>query len=169
LYNKNYWLGAAVHHLNQPNRSLLNESALLPVRTTLHGGARFPLYHGPFKEKREAAIAPSFVYKHQDRFSQLDIGAYLLYEPIVFGLWYRGIPVKENAADNMSRDAMVVILGFQFERFEFSYSYDFTVSELGPISGGAHELALKYKIAIQTRAPHKKREKFIPCPASIRR
>ena len=38
-----------------------------------------------------------------------------------------------------------------------TYSYDFTVSELGPVSGGAHELALKYKIHIQMEAKSKKR------------
>ena len=81
------------------------------------------------------------------------------------GLWYRGIPIRQNVNDNISHDAVVVILGFQMPRVEATYSYDFTVSELGATSGGTHEVALKYKLAIQMRARmNKKDKKLIPCP-----
>jgi hypothetical protein len=116
------------------------------------------------KRDRVAAIAPSFVYKHQGSFDQLDIGTYFLYEPVVVGLWYRGIPITQNVADNISQDAVVIILGFQLTNIELSYSYDLTVSELGPIAGGAHELALKYKLNIDNPSKSKKKERFIPCP-----
>jgi len=163
-YNKSFWIGFAASHLNKPNRSLLNEDSSLPIKATFHGGFRIPLYVGPFKKDRISVLSPSFVYKQQGRFSQLDMGAYFLYEPIVLGLWYRGIPIKQDAKDNISQDAVVIILGFQFEKIEFAYSYDFTVSELGPSSGGTHELSLKYKLAIAMNSRSKKREKFIPCP-----
>ena len=65
------------------------------------------------KRDRVAAIAPSFVYKRQGNFDQLDIGTYFLYEPIVVGLWFRGIPLQQNIKDNISQDALIVILGFQ--------------------------------------------------------
>ena len=163
LYNRKIWLGFAAAHLNKPNRSLMDEDASIPIKTTVHGGIRIPLYHGLMKRERVAAIAPSFVYKHQGRFDQLDIGTYFLYEPVVIGLWYRGIPVMQNVKDNISQDAVVIILGFQLTKIELSYSYDLTVSELGPIAGGAHEIALKYKLNIDGPAK-KKRERFIPCP-----
>jgi type IX secretion system PorP/SprF family membrane protein len=163
-YSRKFWLGFAVSHLNRPNRSLLNEEAQIPIKTTVHGGVRIPLYHGLFKRDRVAAIAPSFVYKQQGNFDQLDIGTYFLYEPVVIGVWYRGIPLQQNVADNFSQDAIVVILGFQLEKVEVSYSYDVTVSELGPISGGAHELALKFKVDIAGQVKTRKKERFIPCP-----
>jgi type IX secretion system PorP/SprF family membrane protein len=156
-YNKSFWFGISASHLNTPNRSLINEEATLPIKTTIHGGVRIPLYGGPFKRDRISVLSPSFVYKKQGRFDQLDVGAYFLYDPISIGLWYRGIPITQNVKDNISQDAVVVILGFNLERIELSYSYDFTVSELGPTSGGTHELAMKYKLAIV-------KEKFIPCP-----
>ena len=62
------------------------------------------------------------------------------------------------------QDAAVVILGFQFTRVEIVYSYDFTVSRLGPASGGAHEVALKYRFEIQEHGKSRKKDKFIPCP-----
>ncbi|NOT73715.1 MAG: type IX secretion system membrane protein PorP/SprF [Cyclobacteriaceae bacterium] len=163
-YNKSFWFGFATSHLNQPNRTLLNQEATLPIKTTVHGGVRIPLNRGPFKKAHEAVLSPSFVYKRQGNFDQLDVGAYFLYDPIVMGVWYRGIPIEQNVKDNISQDAAVVILGFQLTKVEVMYSYDFTVSELGPVSGGTHEIALKYKLAIQMNSHAKKREKFIPCP-----
>lgn len=163
-YNRTFWIGFSASHLNQPNRSLLNQEAKLPIKTTIHGGIRIPLYRGLMKQSQKAELMPSFVYKRQGGFDQLDVGAYFLYEPIVFGLWYRGIPIQQEVNDNLSQDAVVVILGFQLPKMEISYSYDFTVSNLGSISGGTHELALKYKMEIVRSAKVKKREKLIPCP-----
>jgi type IX secretion system PorP/SprF family membrane protein len=167
LYSRKFWMGFSALHLNRPNRSLLDEEAQIPIKTSLHGGVRIPLYHGPFKKDRVAAIAPSFIYKQQGQFDQLDIGAYFLYEPVVVGVWYRGIPIQQNVSDNVSQDAVVVILGFQLSKVELSYSYDLTVSELGPIAGGAHEIALKYKLDVIGSAKSKKKERYIPCPTFI--
>ncbi len=168
-YNKTFWFGLASSHMNKPNRSLLNEEATIPVKTTVHGGIRIPLYWGPFKKDRISVLSPSFVYKSQGNFSQLDVGAYFLYDPIAIGLWYRGIPVKQNVIDNISQDAAVVILGFQFEQVEIAYSYDFTVSELGPISGGTHEVSLLYKLNVLSNSRTKKKQKYIPCPTFNKR
>lgn len=167
-YSRKIWIGFSMAHLNKPNRSLKEDQSIIPVKTTVHGGIRIPLYHGLLKRDRVAAIAPSFVYKKQANFDQFDIGTYFLYEPIVIGLWYRGIPIMQNVADNLSQDAIVVILGFQLEKIEFSYSYDLTVSELGPSIGGAHEVALKYMLNTPRSEKNKKKEKVIPCPAFYR-
>ncbi len=168
-YNKNFWIGFSASHLNTPNRSLLNQESVIPLKTSLHGGVRIPLYGGPFEKDNISVLAPSFVYKNQGKFDQLDIGLHFLYDPVMIGLWYRGIPIQQNVKDNISQDAVVIILGFQFEKMEIGYSYDFTVSELGPISGGAHEVALKYKLGIQMQAKTKKKEKYIPCPTFIKK
>lgn len=163
-YSKSFWFGFATSHLNRPNRSLVNEESFIPIKTTIHGGWRIPLYSGPRKQ-RTSVLSPSFVYKRQGKFEQLDVGAYFLYDPIVLGLWYRGIPISKNVMGNISQDAVVIILGFNFEQMEVSYSYDFTVSELGPISGGTHEVAVKYKMPIVRKSGVRKKEKLIPCPA----
>ncbi|HTH57391.1 MAG TPA: type IX secretion system membrane protein PorP/SprF [Cyclobacteriaceae bacterium] len=167
-YNRNFWFGFAASHVNEPNRSLINQYAYVPMKVTVHGGVRIPLYQG-IKKTRIPVLSPSFVYKHQANFEQLDVGAYLLYDPIIFGLWYRGIPVSKNAENRPSQDAAVVMLGYQIGNFEIVYSYDFTVSALGPASGGAHELALKYHHPIPEKHKSKKREKFLPCPSFNRK
>jgi len=164
VYSRKVWLGFSMSHLNRPNRSLLDDESEIPIKASLHGGVRIPLYNGVFKRDRTASIAPSFVYKQQGNFDQLDLGTYFFYEPVVVGLWYRGIPIQQNARDNISQDAVVVVLGFQLQNVELSYSYDVTVSELGPISGGAHEVAVKFKIELATQVKKRKKERFIPCP-----
>jgi type IX secretion system PorP/SprF family membrane protein len=168
-YNKNFWLGFAADHINEPNRSLIHSEAYVPMKLTIHGGVRIPLYRGAFKKASIPVLSPSFIYKTQANFQQFDVGAYLLYEPIIFGVWYRGLPILKNTENNPRRDAIVIILGFQFNRFEVVYSYDFTVSELGPVSGGAHEVALKYRFEIGLHAKTKKPPKYIPCPTFIRK
>jgi type IX secretion system PorP/SprF family membrane protein len=163
-YNRVFWLGFAMSHLNRPNRSLLSQEATLPVKATLHGGIRLPLTRSPLKSQHQAYLAPSFVYKRQGDFDQLDVGAHFIYEPIVVGLWYRGIPIQQEVADNLSQDALVIILGFQLPKLEILYSYDLTVSRLGSAGGGSHEVALKYKLEVMRPSRLKKREKLIPCP-----
>ncbi|MCA6073595.1 type IX secretion system membrane protein PorP/SprF [Fulvivirga sedimenti] len=167
IYNSKFWLGFSSYHINEPNRSLLGDESAIPIKNSFHGGVKLPLYSGLFAKEKIAYIAPSFVYKSQGRFDQLDIGLHFLYQPVMVGLWYRGIPLKQNVADNISQDAVALILGLQFSRFEFGYSYDFTISELGPSSSGAHELSLKYDLEIISSSKAKKPMKFIPCPTFI--
>jgi type IX secretion system PorP/SprF family membrane protein len=163
-YNEYFWFGLSVSHLNTPNQSLLHEESFIPMKTSLHGGVRIPLDNSPQKKGHSAVLSPSFVYKQQGKFDQLDLGMYFIYNPVMIGVWYRGIPVQQNVMDNLSRDAVVVILGFQFEKFEVGYSYDLTVSELGPDSGGSHELSLNYHLPVVHSARKKKFDKYIPCP-----
>lgn len=169
LYNRTVWLGFSASHLNEPNRSLIHQDAYVPIKITWHGGVRIPLYRGLLKRDRIPVLSPSFVYKRQANFDQLDAGAYLLYEPIIFGLWYRGIPLRHTANKSPNQDAAVIILGFQFLRFDLTYSYDFTISSLGPVSGGAHEIAIKYHVDLGVHQKAKKKDKFIPCPSFIRK
>lgn len=164
LYSKSFWVGYSASHINEPNRSLLGEESKVPMKSSVHAGFRIPLYSGMMKRDRISSIAPSFIYKNQGDFDQLDIGLHFLYEPVMIGLWYRGIPIQQNVNDNISQDAIVIILGMQLEAIEIGYSYDFTVSELGTISGGAHEVSLIYRMETGFRSKTKKPDKFIPCP-----
>ena len=46
LYSSVYWIGGSFNHLNQPNMSILNDVTRLPMKITVHGGARIPLLGG---------------------------------------------------------------------------------------------------------------------------
>jgi type IX secretion system PorP/SprF family membrane protein len=164
IYNPKVWMGASFSHINKPNRSLIGNNAPLPMKINVHGGLRIPIKSTLLKTGRNAAILPSFNYRNQGGFDQLDIGSYLIFDPVILGVWYRGIPIRQKKQDNINQDAIVAMLGFQFSSFEVMYSYDMTISKFGPSTGGAHEMSLKYEInRIQKKIV--KKQRFIPCPA----
>jgi hypothetical protein len=75
----------------------------------------------------------------------VDLGTYVQLDPLVLGLWFRGLPLNKTTADSFSsRESLIGLIGIQNNRYSFGYSYDFTVSGLGVGSGGAHELSFSY-------------------------
>lgn len=168
LYSRSLWFGVSAHHLNKPNLSLISDESRLPVKTSVHGGARIRLYNGPFRRDIVPSIAPSFIYKKQGNIKQLDMGVNFDYSPVMVGFWYRGIPVMKNEFNNqVNQDALTFLLGLKYNQFEIGYSYDMTISGLGPSSGGSHEISLAYRIAHPGKRKPKKRDKYIPCPTFL--
>lgn len=158
-----WWLGAAVHHLNQPDESLYqNNPAILERKYSVHGGWRKRL-KGSANALGSTNLVAAFNYKAQGKFDQLDIGAYLELNPIVIGVWYRNLPFKSNNEGYWNHDAVSVLLGYHTGRYKFGYSYDITVSQLGiGQSGGSHELSLSYEWANKRNIKLAKR-RIVPC------
>lgn len=164
IYNRNFWFGVSAHHLNQPNYSILGEDSKVPVKYSVHSGYRFPLDFGPLSANKISGMTTSFVYKQQGQFKMLDIGANAMYDPIMFGLWYRGIPLTKSMDNAIRRDALVLMLGMNLGQLELGYSYDITVSALGPKTGGSHEFSLKFEFSSFNPNKVKRKDKFLPCP-----
>jgi len=59
-------------------------------------------------------------------------------------LWYRGIPFATSKKLS-NNDAIVMILGVSFGNIRFSYSYDYTLSDLAGSSNGANEFSIMFK------------------------
>ena len=167
LYSKRFWAGLSALHLSQPNQSLVGETSSLPIRWNAQAGANFPLSsarssNGRYSSNEAAtSITTAFLYKRQGDFQQLDAGAYLNVEPIVFGVWYRGIPGLKNANNSINQDAVAFLIGLKMPYYSVGYSYDLTTSTLGANSGGAHELSLSYEFET---GKYKRRHTAIPCP-----
>lgn len=148
LYNPSIWLGAALHHVLEPNQSIAGGNAPLPKKFSIHGGYRIPL--NPLTTRTdlgERSITPSFNYRTQGDFDQLDVGAYFTLDPILVGLWYRGIPVK-NTDGVANNESLIFMLGMQTNRATFGYSFDYTLSDLGIGTGGAHEISIAYSFSL---------------------
>jgi type IX secretion system PorP/SprF family membrane protein len=169
LYSDKIWFGIACNHLNQPDQSYLNTvSSKLPVKLDLTGGYRFDLEERNVKthgdQGKDVYFTPTFHYKMQGKSDQVDLGVYFLYDHIITGLWYRGIPLLKHYRKNLqNNESAVVQVGWRVNGFTISYSYDITVSKLAVArTGGSHELNLTY---IADWPPKKKRVmKRIPCP-----
>jgi len=170
FYSKSLWLGAAFHHLNQPNLSLLGDVSRLPIKTTIHGGARVNLSGGGPRRStiRMSYITPSFIIRTQGpSFSQMDIGVNYHIDPVSIGVWYRGKPIlfEKSVIGGIQQDALILSMGLYFKSFTIGYSYDFTVSQLQTASGGAHEISLMYEFQSKPASRSvKKKYRLIPCP-----
>lgn len=164
FYSPKFWFGASLHHINQPNESLYPDRiGLLPRKVSVHGGYRFNAGSGGYYRKSGKEIVVAFNYKSQAEFSQLDLGAYLELDPLVLGVWYRGLPIKSNNLGYLNQDAVAVLAGIGTDRFRFAYSYDITVSQLSVgASGGAHEISIIYEWANKRNARLGKR-RIVPC------
>lgn len=148
-YREKIWFGVSAAHLLEPEISYLADNTnQLPMKYSFHGGYRFDLAPGNINEyfnntDQERSVAIGFNYKQQGQFSQLDLGAEFFFEPLVLGLWYRGLPTKYELPNN---ESLIFLLGVNLPSgLELGYSFDYAISKLGFFSsGGAHELSVRY-------------------------
>jgi len=172
LFTRTAWLGVSAWHLTQPNQSLIGENSALPMKLSLHGGFKFKMRpgvigaNGVFREA-ERSISPVFQYRHQGKFDQMDLGTYFTFEPLVLGLWYRGVPFK-SFDGYVNNESIVLMLGFvklgAKDAINIGYSFDYTISKLGPGSGGAHEFSLVYTWPMRNPRKPPRDKLIIPCP-----
>lgn len=167
LYSENFWLGYSVFHLNQPNQSILGEESRLPMKHSFHLGYRIPLntgYRKGFtKSGDERSLSPTAQFKMQGGFQQLDLGLYSTLEPMVVGLWYRGIPFNTPNGFSAS-ESLVALVGYSYEKLAVGYSFDYTLSDLGIRSGGAHEISITYVLSLTDPRRPPADKLVIPCP-----
>lgn len=171
VFNDRIWLGASMYNITEPDQSFLGSGeSILPRKVSFHGGYKIDLPVGPFKRGKtdagqERSISPTFNYKKQGQFEQLDLGVYVTLQPLITGLWYRGIPIRQfNGFPN--NEAIIAMVGLMHNNFTMGYSFDYTLSRLGIGSGGAHEISLIYSFswADPRKPPRHIRELSCPIP-----
>lgn len=153
-FSDKFYVGAAVHHLNEPNESLVVGTSRLPMKFTGHAGAVIPIDRR--NRYSESSISPNVLYRLQGEFQQLNVGLYVNKGPLVAGIWYRGILFTDY------RDAFITTIGIQTDVIRFGYSYDVTVSELTPSTGGSHEVSMAIQFDCR---PKRKKFRTISCPS----
>ncbi len=129
-YNQIFWIGFNVNHITQPEQKLTGGPGAgekLPMHLALFSGFNIPI-----EQRLVKSVSPSIMYRQQGPFNQLDLGCYVNFDPIVFGLYYRAL----------EPDAVIGLVGIQKGQFRIGYSYDYTVSSLtNTVSGGSHEVS----------------------------
>lgn len=149
-FSKNFYFGAAFHHLNRPDESMILGQSKLPIKFTGHVGANIKLgQRGRYSST--TFLSPNIIYQNQNGFQQLNIGAYLKYESFTIGAWYR------------NKDAFILTVGINTDKYRIGYSYDLTVSQLGNgVSGGSHEVSLGINLKCKKPARDFRR---LSCPS----
>jgi len=165
IYGSDFWSGFSLDHLNSPNESFLKQNSRVPIKYSLQGGYRIVLTENA-KGNPEQDITAVAIYKGQQDWDQIDIGAYYKYKVVLAGVWYRGIPgLKGYKAGYPNNDALIIMLGAQLKDFfHIGYSYDVTISKLGLASKGSHEMSIIYEFAQPEYKRTQKKQNFIvPC------
>jgi type IX secretion system PorP/SprF family membrane protein len=165
VLTERYWGGLAINHLNTPNQSLIDNGpeSILPTKLSIHGGAKFPLASGGGARSSEKDITIAAQYKSQAKFDQLDIGAYYNRNPLVLGIWYRGLPLKSNKQGAINADALTFLVGVKKEGvYSLGFSYDLTISRLSfTRTAGSFELSFIREWAVKKKK--RRRQFIIPC------
>ena len=154
VFTEKLYGGVAVHHLTEPNESLITEESRLPRKFTGHFGAVFSV-DGLREGLSEVKLSPNVLYQLQGDFSQLNFGLYVQKGPLVGGIWYR-------TNNEFIGDSFIVLLGVQTNTVKIGYSYDLTVSRLSTKSGGSHEISFALQFGCK---PIKKKFRTISCPS----
>ncbi len=158
VYNDRIWAGFTLDHLLVPKQSFYGNDANLPVKFNLFGGMQI-LRKTRLKVRYEEVLSIAVNFQKQAKFYQSDAGLYYYRDPLIFGLWYRGIPF----ATSQPGDAIIGLIGIKTEQLHIGYSYDFTVSSLISSTAGAHEISLVYEFNTFSIGD-KRRIRAIPCP-----
>ncbi|MDR3047316.1 MAG: PorP/SprF family type IX secretion system membrane protein [Bacteroidales bacterium] len=151
-YSEHIYFGFAAHHITNPNEGFVNEVVTrLPVRWTGHFGAYIDLKRKSKKERSfgDISISPNIIYQMQSSAYYLNTGFYLNFYPFTVGVWLRNNFVKGDPMD-----AVIVMVGLQYDFIRVAYSYDISLGKLANISGGAHEASVQF---------------LLPCPEKIKR
>ncbi|MBC7921037.1 MAG: type IX secretion system membrane protein PorP/SprF [Ferruginibacter sp.] len=172
LFSQRFYVGFSAHHMNRPNQSFTGDVSPLPMKSTITAGVNIPLDKKTkrglkiSKNEREVSFSPALLYKRQGKFSQLDAGAYFTYEPLVVGLWYRGIPLLKSSLEGLNNhDAAIFLVGFKNNNLSLGYSYDLTISSLTPSTGGSHEISIAYLFPQSPKRRKMPRSaRRLPCP-----
>lgn len=138
IYNRSFYAGLSIKHINQPDNTFLNINDNLNApsltRLTIHAGGEFPLGPGNIGGG-SSFISPNVMYASQGNVRQLNAGMYASFGMLFGGAWVR------HAFGNP--DAVIGLIGMQFDEFKVGYSFDATISELQlSNTGGTHEISL---------------------------
>ncbi len=169
LYTEHLFLGFSAKHLNRPNISFFNDQDKLGILYSVHGGYQInltePTGRGRNTSQENKSLIFTSHFKKQNAFTQFDLGAYLVHELIVLGVWYRGIPITKNNGN----ESIVTLVGFNMEGAQLGYSYDFSITKLRGLGSSVHEISLTYDFEVFTknklhvkRGP-KMKYKRLPC------
>lgn len=159
LNTQKYFVGLALHHFTEPSYAFFDEDNLgkLPMKITIHGGSRVVVedlgYFNSSFLKKFSVLTPHILFQKQAESEQINLGATLSSDHLGLGLSYR------RGFNNS--DALIILFGYELEKYKIGYSYDLTVSKLGIPSGGSHEISLQIQLGCFYKKPA---QNTIPCP-----
>lgn len=163
---KSVYAGVGLFHLNRPEISLFDRtntnaaSERLYSRITVHGGGEF-LVGG---RGSSISLLPGAVAMFQGPTMEVNVGMGIKYQApryddfaFRFSLWSR---ISNRLQEDVDADAIMVVLGIDYQTFQFAVSYDINVSSLSQASNG--QGALEFSVIYTHAGDYARRD---VCPA----
>ena len=165
VYEKNAWVGVAMHHANAPRLGSWATAARLAPRLVVHAGYKIYLLSARALNRfYEFSLTPLFTLQQQGAARGFDAGFSATYSPVVLGILYRN-PLLLNAA----RDQRWLVgqLGLRRPGYSIGYSYELGLSR-ATTGFAAHELSLRLDKAdfsgLSRRRANRKQAPFAGTP-----
>lgn len=158
VYNDRFWGGFTLDHLLNPKQSFYGDESVMPIKLNVFGGVQI-MRKTRLRQTYHEVLSVALNFQKQAKFYQSDLGLYYYRDPLIFGLWYRGIPFATSQAG----DAVIGLIGIKTSQVHIGYSYDFTISNLISSTSGSHEISVVYEFSSMSLG-QKRRIRAIPCP-----
>jgi len=154
IFSDRVYGGVAMHHISQPEISLVSDEAI-PVKYTAHLGF---LFEPPQRRRAnsilyEYLVSPNVIYQKQAENHRINLGLYGGIEPLMAGVWYR-----HNIEDP---NALIFLLGFSASNFRIGYSYDHSLSGYSDMFHAAHEVSISFYFLTSQQ---QRRQNLLRCP-----
>ena len=140
-------LGAAVHHITEPNQSFFDVDAALPRKFVYN--LDFIINIAPesgYYEKREGfKLNPGVMVQHQRNLFLYTLGTNLYMQHVYLGLWYKNQTLEY---DQYSSFNVMVGMNIPFSeqyRMKVMYSYEMNVNARQSFTGPSHEISLIFE------------------------
>ena len=150
--NESFWFGLSMKHINRPNISFVkNPDAKLERFFSFNTGYEirlsdhFDLFNLPY----ETSLLIASNYMQQGDFNRLDLGASLLFERLILGATVVSNPNKIDSKSHFVT-SLNFLMGLQYEKFRFAFSYDANVSRIGQTKG-VFEFSLTYQFDLNIK------------------
>ncbi len=156
-----YTIGFAAQHLTTPNESFIdNGAAKLDRRMIGHAELRVGL-------NENLSVLPKIAYMNQAKSQELNLSGLLGYTlapsttTLYLGSSYRMSTWDKNLGSGIQSDALIILTGIHYGRFDVGFSYDVNISGLRELSRGkgAYEISLIYTGFIEAISIRKQ----VPC------
>ncbi|MDR2887233.1 MAG: PorP/SprF family type IX secretion system membrane protein [Bacteroidales bacterium] len=160
IYNDRIWGGITLDHLLSPKVSFYGDEdeSIVYKKFNLFGGMQI-LRNTRLRQQLYEVMSVAVNFQKQANHYQTDMGLYYFKSPLIFGIWYRGIPFMTSQVG----DAVIGLIGIKTDQLHIGYSYDFTISNLITSTKGAHEISLIFEFN-NSSLGNRRRIRAIPCP-----
>jgi hypothetical protein len=152
----NYYIGAAVYHINSPTEIFSGGDVLvkLPMKVELNAG-----FHMPITDNFSLTLHAN--YSNQHPYDEFVYGGLFTYRALQVGL--PSIFAFHFGLLSRYQDAIIPVIKIDFKNVTLGYSYDVNNSTLGSMAGGA--AATEITLYVKGNYNHRKNPRDpVMCP-----